>query len=211
MNKKVLPLLIFLNTYFAANLLFGQNTLFNGYKFKIEFATGFGFQYIGQLLGNNSHSIGLNTDYYYQVKFYQLQYSVAISQKKTFGIELIAQPQYNISKYKMYPHDDTKDYLTGYEYGLNIGFLVRKNVATDLLSFYMMLSTGPHYASGTPHRQANGFLFSNNLCAGIDLRIYKTLYFDLRPGFRHISNAKLREPNAGLNDITFTEGFFVAF
>ncbi|MEP6614086.1 MAG: acyloxyacyl hydrolase [Mucilaginibacter sp.] len=111
----------------------------------------------------------------------------------------------------MYPHDDTGNYLTGYEYGLNVGFLFRKNVAKDLASFYMMLSTGPHYESGTPHRQANGFLFSNNLCAGIDLRVYKTLYLDVRPGIRHISNAKLRVPNAGLNDITFTEGFFAAF
>lgn len=175
------------------------------------FVTGSGFQYIGQLTGSNSHSIALNTEYYYQVRFYQLQYSIAISRKKTFGIELLVQPQYNTIKYKMYPHDDTRDYLTGYEYGLNIGFLFRKNVAKDLLSFYMMLSTGPHYASGTPHRQANGFLFSNNLCAGIDLRVYKTLYFDLRPGFRHISNAKLRVPNAGLNDLTLTEGFFVVF
>ncbi len=211
MNKKVLRLFIFLNAFFATNSLFAQDTLFNGKKYKIGFITGSGFQYIGQLLGNSSHSIALNTDYYYQVKFYQLQYSIAISRKKTFGIELLVQPQYNTTKYKMYPHDDTKDYLTGYEYGLNIGFLFRKNVAKDLLSFYMMLSTGPHYASGTPHRQANGFLFSNNLCAGIDLRIYKMLYLDVRPGIRHISNAKLRIPNAGLNDITLTEGLFIAF
>lgn len=209
MNKKALLLLICLNTFFGTNLLFGQDTLFKGKKYKIGFIAGVGFQYIGQLTGNNSHSIALNTDYYYQVKFYQLQYSIAILRKKNFGIEVSAQPQYNTTKYKMYPHNDTKDYLKGYEYGLNIGFLFRKNVANDLLSFYLMLSTGPHYASGTPHRQASGFLFSNNLCAGADLRVYKTLYFDLRPGFRHISNAKLRIPNAGLNDITLTEGFFV--
>jgi hypothetical protein len=190
MKKKALLLFAFVSTFFAVNL-FGQDTLFNGRKHKIAFATGNGFQYVGQLTGSNSHSIALNADYYYQVKFYQLQYSIA--------------------KYKMYPHDDTKDYLTGYEYGLNLGLLVRKNISKDLLSFYLSLSTGPHYAFGTPHRQANGFLFSNNLCAGIDLRVYKTLYFDLRPGFRHISNAKLRVPNAGLNDITLTEGFFVAF
>jgi len=205
LSKKAILLLICLNTFFATNLLFGQDTLFNAKKYKIEFATGVGFQY------NSSHSIALNTDYYYQVKFYQLQYSIAISRKKTFGIELLAQPQYNTTKYKMYPHDDTKNYLTGYEYGLNIGLLFRKNVANDLLSFYMLISTGPHYASGTPHRQANGFLFSNNLSAGIDLRLYKSLYLDIRPGIRHISNAKLRVPNAGLNDITVTEGFFVTF
>jgi hypothetical protein len=211
LSKKAILLFTCLNTFFAVNLLFGQDTLFNGRKYKIGFATGAGFQYIGQLTGSNSHSIALNTDYYYQVKFYQLQYSIAISRKKNFGIELLAQPQYNTTKYKMYPHDDTKDYLTGYEYGLNIGFLFRKNVANDLLSFYMMLSSGPHYASGTPHRQANGFMFSNNLCAGIDVRTYKSLYLDIRPGIRHISNAKFRIPNAGLNDITLTEGFFVAF
>jgi len=170
---------------------------------------GAGFQYIGQLTGSDSHSIALNTTYYYQVKFYQLQYYHTLSRKKTFGIDLLFQPQYNTTKYKQF--DTVTNYLCGHELGLNVGFLFRKNTNSDQWSFYLCLSSGPHYASGTPHRQANGFLFSNNIFGGVNLRLYKSLYADVRTGIRHISNAKFRIPNAGINNLTVNEGVLWSF
>lgn len=171
--------------------------------------TGNGFQYIGQLAGTHSHAIALNTNYYYQATFYQLQYYRTLSRKRFFWIDLLAQPQYNITKYKVY--QDDINYQHGYELGLNIGVILRKHTSDNLLSFYALVSTGPHYVSGTPQRQISGFIFSDNFDAGINLRIYKNLYADLRPGFRHISNGKLRFPNGGVNDLTLTEGFLVSF
>lgn len=209
MKKVALLLAIVLNAFFSTNPVFAQDTLFNGKKNKIGFITGNGFQYIGQLTGNDSHSIALKTTYYYQVIFYQLQYYLSLSQKKTFGIDMLFQPQYNITKYKLY--DDAPDYLHGYEAGLNVGILFRKNTVNDRWGFYMLISTGPHYVSGTPHRQSNGFIFSDNFAAGVNLKLYKNLYTDIRPGFRHISNGKLRIPNGGLNDLIIAEGFFVSF
>jgi hypothetical protein len=75
----------------------------------------------------------------------------------------------------------------------------------------MLISSGPHYVSAAPHRQSNGFVFSNNLSAGVNLRLYKNLYADLRTGIRHISNAGIKIPNAGVNDMTINEGLMFAF
>ncbi|MES2274667.1 MAG: acyloxyacyl hydrolase [Bacteroidota bacterium] len=172
---------------------------------------GNGIQYIGQLIGNNNHNIALKTTYYYQVNFYQLQYYQSILRHRTFGIEILAQPQYNTTKYKKYRDADQTEYLNGFETGLNLGFLFRKNVSNNQVSFYMLISSGPHYISDTPVRQSNGFVFSNNFCAGVNLKIYKGLYADIRTGIRHMSNAGFKIPNAGINDMTLNEGFMVVF
>ncbi len=207
MKKKALPVCIALNIVFAINSVFAQDTLFNARKNKLGFIAGNGIQFIGQLLGNDNHNIALKTTYYYQVTFYQLQYYRAISRKKNFGIDILAQPQYNSTKYKEY--DWSPEYLQGHEVGLNLGFLFRKNVSDDAMSFYMLISSGPHYVSGTPHRQSNGFVFSNNLCAGANLKLYKNLYIDIRTGIRHMSNAGIRIPNAGVNNMMLNEGLLV--
>jgi hypothetical protein len=94
---------------------------------------------------------------------------------------------------------------------LNLGFLARENAFRDFLSFYLTISTGPHYVSGTPQRQANGFIFSDNFAGGINVRLTKNLYADLRSGIRHISNAGLRTPNGGVNALTTREGFLLLF
>jgi hypothetical protein len=198
-----------MNTSLFINAVFAQDTLFSGKRNKVGFVTGVGFQYIGQLTGSDSRSLALNTTYYYQLRFYQLQYYRTLSRKKTFGIDVLFQPQYNTVKYKQF--DTVTNYLQGHELGLNIGLLVRKNTISDQWSFYLCLSSGPHYTSGTPHRQANGFLFSNNLFAGVNVKIYKGLYADVRTGIRHISNAKFRKPNGGINDLTVNQGVMMLF
>lgn len=209
MATKIFLLIITVNIFIKVNSVVAQDALFSGRKNKIGFMTGVGFQYIGQLTGGNGHSIALNTTYYYQVTFYQFQYYRALSREKTFGIDLLFQPQYNTVKYKQF--DTVTNYLRGHEAGLNVGLLFRKNTVSDRWSYYLCLSSGPHYASGTPHRQAKGFLFSNNLFGGVNLKLYKNLYVDVRTGIRHISNARFRIPNAGINDLTISEGFLLTF
>jgi hypothetical protein len=211
MKRNLLLLLVFVSMLITVNSAFAQDTLFNGKKHKAGFITGSGIQYIGQLLGNNNHNIALKTTYYYQVKFYQLQYYFSVSRKKTFGIEILAQPQYNTTKYKKYRDADQTEYLNGYEAGVNVGLLFRKNTTNDFFSFYLLISSGPHYISDTPVRQSNGFVFANNLCAGANFKIYRNLYADLRTGIRHMSNGGVKVPNAGINDMLLNGGFMVAF
>ncbi len=206
-SRKVLLFVILAYLLGLPGISTAQDTVFAGRKNKIGFTTGSGFQYIGQLIGGNSHAIALHTTYYYRVTFYQLQYYCALSRKHNFDIDLLFQPQYNLTKYKQF--DTVTNFMHAHEFGLNTGVLIRKNIALDTWSFYLCLSTGPHYASGTPHRQANGFLFSNSLFAGVNLKLYKSLYADFHTGIRHISNAKFKYPNGGINAITINEGLMV--
>src|SRR5476651_1711692 len=209
MNFKVLFLFIGLTiSYLSAT---AQDTLFNGRRNKIGFTIGQGFQYIGQLNGTKNRTIALATNYYYKVDFYQLQYYFSGLRKKKFGIDILVQPQYNTTKYKYYRDSDATPYLTGHEAGVNLGFLYRWNFTRDNASFYISVSTGPHFISGAPDREVPGFVFSNNFNAGINLRVYKNLYADLRAGIRHASNLGFKVPNAGLNDLTLNEGFVVVW
>lgn len=99
----------------------------------------------------------------------------------------------------------------GYEIGLNIGLLARRNFSNDKFSIYGIISSGPHFISGVPERQAPGFLFSDNIFIGISPKIYKMLYLDFRLGFRHMSNMDLKEPNKGINNAIVNCGLFYSF
>jgi hypothetical protein len=191
--------------------VFAQDTLTHYNKNRLGFITGTGVQYMGQLLGIGAKGFTVASNYYYHVNFYQLQYYRVLKKRPKYQLDLLVQPQYNVSRYGLYPESVPPDYLDSYEYGLNLGLLYRHNWGTGLLSYYLALSSGPHYASGVPHRQRSGFLFANNLVAGLNLRVYKSLYTDVCFGLRHMSNAGTRLPNAGVNNLVFKVGFVVGF
>jgi len=203
-------------------LLAQENTLFKGRKHKIGFVYGYGGQdpsYMLSILNNgkdNESETDQGTDpngnsgklnYEYQVTFYQFQYYFSWLRRKTWGLDLLVQPQYNTTRYR--PVDKATQEENGFEYGLNIGVLLRKNIFEDFMSLYALISLGPHYVSGTPQRQASGFIFSDNLFVGMNLRLTNNMYLDIRPGFRHISNAGLKSPNGGINNFVFTAGMLV--
>lgn len=207
MNKILLIFFIGLNLFcYAAR---AQDTISVGTKNKLGFVSGTGVQYIGQLLGMGKTGFNVASNYYYHVNFYELQYYRTLKKRASYEFDLLVQPQYNVTRYGLYP--ESTDYLDAYEYGINLGVLYSHKWGAGPLSYYFSLSTGPHYASGTPHRQISGFLFSNNLAAGLNLKLYKGLYADVRFGLRHMSNAGTRLPNAGVNNLVFKEGFVVAF
>lgn len=145
--------------------------------------------------------------YYYRPYFIEGQYSYALLQKNLWGLEIIAQPQYNITGYTVDQFSSTL--LKGHEFGLNIGFLLRSNFCSGRLSLYAAASSGPHFVSGVPDRQSRGFIFSDNLFVGLNVLIYRNLYLDLRTGTRHISNAELKHPNGGLNNYVYKAGFMI--
>jgi hypothetical protein len=210
-SKKVLLILLSLNIFLTIPAVFAQDTLAHYNKNRLGFATGTGVQYVGQLLSIGNKGFTVASNYYYHVNFYQLQYYRVLKKRHKYQLELLVQPQYNVSRYGLYPESVPTDYLDSYEYGLNLGLLYRRNWGNGPVSYYVALSTGPHYASGVPHRQRSGFLFANNLVAGFNLRVYKSLYADVCFGLRHMSNAGTRLPNAGVNNLVFKEGFVVGF
>ena len=61
-----------------------------------------------------------------------------------------------------------------------------------------MVSTGPMISDKETERLAKGFAFSNVIALGISFKVQK-FEFDIRPNFRHVSNAGLSSPNIGFN------------
>lgn len=173
-----------------------EKIIFNNHRHKIGFNTGFG--------GHSIHHVFDD----YRVLFFQLQYYYPFHRKQSWSLEILVQPQYNLSRTRIYT-ESTAYEITGYEVGINVGFLVRKNFMDDLLGIYGLISTGPHYVSLVPEKQANGFIFSDNVFIGINVRLLTKLYLDLRTGCRHISNAGLQDPNEGIDNFIITGGFFL--
>jgi hypothetical protein len=174
---------------------FAQDSLvFKVHRHKIGFISGYG----GQL--------GLDVPYDYKVHFLQAQYSYSLIRKQTFSFEVLCQPQFNITDYR--PVNDIDRRNQGYEYGLNVAILIRRSLAKDKLGIYLFLGSGPHYVSGTPQRQSAGFIFSDNLFMGLYIRLDDNMYLDIRPGFRHISNAGIKNPNGGVNTVILSGGIF---
>jgi hypothetical protein len=124
-------------------------------------------------------------------------------------MEFLAQPQFNISRFR--EKDSIPEIAGGLEFGLNGGILFRVYMLDDRISPYLCISAGPHYVSGVPDRQSPGFIFSDNLFTGLQIKLSNSFYLDLRFGFRHISNAGLQNPNGGVNNWFGNMGFVTAF
>jgi len=172
-----------------------KNFLFGESQHKIGFMIGYGNQNL------------LNMVYNYDVTFFLPQYYFTWVRREKWNIEVSAQPQFNLTEFEHINHSG--DFEKGYEYGLNAGFLYRRKLITNHLNAYVALTSGPHYVSGTPDRQVPGFIFSDNLFGGFDIRITKKAYLDIRANMRHISNASIKQPNRGVNTFGFEAGFFV--
>lgn len=178
----------------AVSSLRGQQS-FEESKVRIGFLTGYGDQTL------------LDVKYDYRVTFFRLQAYYGLIRKPSWGIDLLLQPQYNLTTFRYNIAD--QDEVSGYEYGLNIGVLIRQTFFQDLLSVYAYISAGPHFVSGVPDRQSEGFIFSDNFMAGVNVRLHDNLYLDLRPGFRHISNAGLKPRNGGVNNNVLSGGVLI--
>lgn len=99
------------------------------------------------------------------------------------------------------------------ELNLELGMLVylSANVSItnwDMISF--IAGAGPHFISVETGKQANGFIFSDNLF----LTYRRKLILNRSPyevsiygGFRHLSNAGIKQPNDGIDNIMVGLGF----
>ena len=120
--------------------------------------------------------------------------------KKSFNISLSFYPNF---AYVFVTDGDA------YEFGLNIranfNFAVNKhNVIRGIIG------TGPHFMDYHTSRQAYGFLFSDYVLVGY--RRYfivndRYCNFDFEIGYRHISNANIKEPNEGISSGILGIGF----
>ncbi len=147
---------------------------------------------------------GLGVLYHYEVFFLKFKTIHTIYESEKWAIQVVPQPQFNISRYKVTNNSAKTD--QGIEFGVNIGFAIMRSFDAGLTGLYFMAGAGPHYVSGVPERQAPGFIFSDNVALGFTRLLSDRLALDLSAGFRHISNASLKRPNGGVNNLVVMGG-----
>lgn len=152
----------------------------------------------------NTSLASLDVNYDYRVMLFQAQYHYILVPKKTWDLQIVVQPQYNITKFK--PVNYLDDKTSGSEFGLNAGLQIRKTIFKNLLSCYFLVSSGPHFVSGTPTRQSRGFIFSDNFFVGTNIKLKENVLLNMRCGYRHISNLELKQPNGGVNNLIYGGG-----
>ena len=200
MFKKIVFLLIIV---FSSVTFYAQDT---SSKVKLGFDYGFGNEL-------------KNSDYTYTNSYYKLQLYYTIKQTKNFEYEILVQPELNFSKRQLlnfyFVKPDDPNYIEKRErytklkdikeYVLNIGFLMRKPISKTA-SIYVLGSVGPLFTDTETERLSRGFAFSDVLAIGFTFKINKII-FDIRPNFRHVSNAGLQSSNSGYNTKNIDFGF----
>jgi len=76
------------------------------------------------------------------------------------------------------------------------------------------LAAGPHFISIETIKLAKGFTFSDNFMLGLRKKIkIKDAYyeFEIQGRFRHMSNAGLKQPTAGIDAFLLMIGFSKLF
>ena len=87
-----------------------------------------------------------------------------------------------------------------FESGINIGLKYSLPI-NPILSISFAGGVGPHFITAETERQAAGFIFSDNIEAGIYIKPPDHDWkFHFTGRFRHISNAGLKRPNGGINN-----------
>ena len=147
------------------------------------------FKTSGGLVG---YGQSINTDTRYEPIYFSGDFSWSFTKvpKKRVFVAWYFEPQFNLVLTQR-PLD--------IEFGANLG--IRNYIkANDGLYFYQMLGSGPHYITAEVKRQANGFIFSDNLAIGAFTRLNQNgLFLNLQFRIRHLSNAELKQPNGGIN------------
>ncbi len=161
---------------------------------------------VGFFYGQGSQKL-LSVNYHHNIKYFQMQISSPITVNQNWQADWIIIPQYNSTKFK-YNHNGKEH--SGYEFGVGFGGLIKANKWKNFKP-YAGFAIGPHYVSGTPSRQSKGFIFSDNIFIGSTFNLTSDIDFDLRLGFRHISNASIKKPNGGINDANLSIGFSIKY
>ena len=149
--------------------------------------------------GFTGYGYELNPGITYRVLYMAGDFSFPLGkkEKKNF-FSWYLEPQFNFVKTER----------TDIEFGTNIG--IRHHIKLGQRSwFYQMLGSGPHFISAELERQATGFIFSDNLAIGLlrQMKKDKPLLLNIQLRYRHISNASLKKPNSGIDNINLILGF----
>lgn len=107
---------------------------------------------------------------------------------------LYVQPQFNPVK----PIAGYNNFL--FETGVNLGIAYEYYIPQKAILF-VGGGVGPHYINIETNQQANGFIFSDNLFAGVHQIVNPQWMLTYQVKLRHISNAGLQSPNSGIDNL----------
>lgn len=160
----------------------------------------------GFMTGVGRHWL-LDVNYDYQLILLQPQIYYRFYARKLHAVEMLLLPQVNASFWT--DNKQSGVLKRDFEFGLNWGLVLRQMFAGKNAGVYSLITTGPHYVSDVPQRQSPGFLFASQLGAGFTLKLTESASIDIRTSYRHISNAGLKEPNAGVESWLFLAGIIL--
>lgn len=102
------------------------------------------------------------------------------------------------------------DRETDIEFGIGLG-LKYMHPLTDSIAAYLFGSVGPHYISVKTSDQANGFIFSDTIGAGLSFFVTEYSAINVEYRLRHMSNAGMEKPNGGIDTHFGTIGYSLFF
>ena len=148
-------------------------------------------------------SVGLNVDLAFSAKSEQLPEGYAYSPISFLGrYRFMHLGPFDIySEAQFARAADIEGVRKDYEFGLNLGLSYQVPIAPNLIMI-SSLGSGPYFITVETRRQANGFIFSDNLELG--LKYYGPLSntgIQIRARYRHFSNAGLKSPNGGIDNL----------
>lgn len=165
---------------------------------KFGFSVGFGSEF-------------RNRNYTYSNQYFKFQFMKTVKSTNRFSYDLVLQPEYNSGAHQLlnlyFVKPEEENYIekrerytklkTCNEYILNIGLLMRYSLSKRA-SMYVLGSVGPMYIDTATERLSKGFAFADVLALGFNYKVGQFI-LDVRPNFRHTSNAGLQNSNAGFN------------
>lgn len=151
----------------------------------------------------------LDVAYQYYTTAIGGEYQYALFNKGKWGLHGMAQPHVVFTRFNVNDNEPADE--RGFESGINLGLIMERHIEGRSGSFYAGVSTGPHFLLKDTHRQTAGPIFSSSLFFGYTHQFTRHMVLDIRPGYRHISNAGIYIPNGGINNSTLSAGLFYHF
>ena len=147
------------------------------------------------LVGHSIGDVGIKYDY--QVATFRFSMERDVGFLDGDGVRWFLQPQINRIRSVVDPRENVDE--SGWEFGVSPGLSFRIFRISDWLQFDLGAAVGPHFITASQVRQRKGFIFSDLLFSSLSVQCTEEIAIVGNVGFRHLSNARLRLPNAGIN------------
>jgi hypothetical protein len=116
-------------------------------------------------------------------------------------LSLFFEPQFGVAPFNK---------QNGVEFGVGVGLKYAYPIG-DLYSVYVLGSVGPHVMTLESQDQINGFIFNDTIGLGMNYMISPGTAIDVQCRLRHLSNAGIKEPNYGIENLIGLIGYSLFF